>query len=225
MKEYMVPQSLNLVVGKRGNEFLKIEIEVQKNHFKMNLINLSPISIDEVLEDFNSIGWLEKISSLLKNKVQKKCENDYDDTSDIDIVVSHIKSLFEILKKRNRLTNAYEVGNDIDEYEGESIPLVKWLYSFSNRILDSSIMEFVPQIIKKIKEVDIENITIDLTEDLKEKYFLYIGNKKKYKGCVGKLVDTREHSDANSLIEFPGKRDGKTTGRMWCSLENLVLID
>lgn len=225
MEEYMVPQSLNLVVGKRGNEFLKIEIEVQKNHFKMNLINLSPISIDEALEDFNSIEWLEKTSSLLKDKTQKEYKNDYDDISDIDIVVSHTKSLFKILKKRNRLTNAYEIESNIDEYEGESIPLVKWLYSFSNRILDYSIMEFVPQIIKKIKEVDIENITIDLTEDLKEKYFLYIGSKKKYKGCVGKLVSTRENSDANSLIEFPGKRDGKTTGRMWCSLENLVLID
>ena len=180
MEEYMVPQSLNLVVGKRGNEFLKIEIEVQKNHFKMNLINLSPISIDEALEDFNSIEWLEKTSSLLKDKTQKEYKNDYDDISDIDIVVSHTKSLFKILKKRNRLTNAYEIESNIDEYEGESIPLVKWLYSFSNRILDYSIMEFVPQIIKKIKEVDIENITIDLTEDLKEKYFLYIGSKKKY---------------------------------------------
>lgn len=225
MEEYMVPQSLNLVVGKRGNEFLKIEIEVQKNHFKMNLINLSPISIDEALEDFNSIEWLEKTSSLLKDKTQKEYKNDYDDISDIDIVVSHTKSLFKILKKRNRLTNAYEIESNIDEYEGESIPLVKWLYSFSNRILDYSIMEFVPQIIKKIKEVDIENITIDLTEDLKEKYFLYIGSKKKYKGCVGKLVSTRENSDANNLIEFPGRKEGKSTGRMWCSSENLVLID
>ena len=86
-------------------------------------------------------------------------------------------------------------------------------------------MSTVPQIIKKIKEVDIENITIDLTEDLKEKYFLYIGSKKKYKGCVGKLVSTRENSDANNLIEFPGRKEGKSTGRMWCSSENLVLID
>ena len=222
-----MPQNLSLVVGKKENEFLKIEIEVQKNHFKMNLINLSPISIDEVLEDFNSIEWLEKTSSLLEDKIQREYKSDYDiDNIDVvDIVVSHTRSLFEILKQRNRLTNAYEIESNIDEYEGDSIPLVKWLYSFSNRILDYSIMEFVPQIIQKIKEVNIENTKIDLKEDLEEKYFLYIGNKKKYKGCIGKLVTTLEGSDAKTLIEFPGKREGKSTGRMWCSPDNLVLID
>lgn len=222
-----MPQNLSLVVGKKENEFLKIEIEVQKNHFKMNLINLSPISIDEVLEDFNSIEWLEKTSSLLEDKIQKEYESDYDmDNIDVvNIVISHTRSLFEILKQRNRLTNAYEIESNIDEYEGDSIPLVKWLYSFSNRILDYSIMEFVPQIIQKIKEVNIENTKIDLKEDLEEKYFLYIGNKKKYKGCIGKLVTTLEGSDAKTLIEFPGKREGKSTGRMWCSPDNLVLID
>lgn len=222
-----MPQNLSLVVGKKENEFLKIEIEVQKNHFKMNLINLSPISIDEALEDFNSIEWLEKTSSLLEDKIQREYKSDYDiDNIDVvDIVVSHTRSLFEILKQRNRLTNAYEIESNIDEYEGDSIPLVKWLYSFSNRILDYSIMEFVPQIIQKIKEVNIENTKIDLKEDLEEKYFLYIGNKKKYKGCIGKLVTTLEGSDAKTLIEFPGKREGKSTGRMWCSPDNLVLID
>lgn len=222
-----MPQNLSLVVGKKENEFLKIEIEVQKNHFKMNLINLSPISIDEVLEDFNSIEWLEKTSSLLEDKIQKEYESDYDmDNIDVvNIVISHTRSLFEILKQRNRLTNAYEIESNIDEYEGDSIPLVKWLYSFSNRILDYSIMEFVPQIIQKIKEVNIENTKIDLKEDLEEKYFLYIGNKKKYKGCIGKLVTTLEGSDDKTLIEFPGKREGKSTGRMWCSPDNLVLID
>ena len=227
MEEYIALQSLSLVVGKKENEFLKVEIEVQKNHFKMNLVNLSPISLNEVLEDFNSIEWLEKTSSLLKDKIRKECESGYiiPDIDVVDVVVNHVKSLFEILKKRNRLTNTYEIESNIDEYEGESIPLVKWLYSFSNRILDYSIMEFVPQIIQKIKEVDIVNTKIELKEDLKEKYFLYIGEKKKYKGCVGKLVNTRENSDANNLIEFPGKNNGKSTGRMWCSSENLVLID
>lgn len=224
------PQTLSLVVGKKENEFLKIELDVQKNHFKMNLINLSPISVEKVLEDFNSIEWLDKISSLLKNTSQKEDSNYYNvsDVETIEIVVNHVKKLFDVVQTKT-LLNTYEIENNISEYDGDSIPLVKWLYSFSNRILDDSIMEFVPQIIQKIKEVDMGNTIVDindnLNEELNEKYFLYIGDKQKYKGCVGKLTNTRELANATYLLEFAGKKEGKSTGRMWCSLDNLVLIN
>lgn len=212
----------NIIIGQDKNNFLAIQIDMQKNHFKMEFKKLTKVNLEEVLENYNSINWVDKISTLLKHH-----EIDFDiiplDIIELKfktILTKEFKSFIRTLKKNNYCSIEDEYEENLQNYKGNSIYIVKWLYSFANKIIDESVMDIVPEIINKIQIVKVD----ECKDYTKNKYFLYMGKNENYKGCIGEIINLRKNSKTTYLIYFPGKKNEKCSGKLWCSESSLVHI-
>lgn len=217
-------KKITKIVGVNSKNLLKVSLEIQTNHIKMKLNKLRPESIEEKILNFNQISWSKKLGMILKNTNIQDDEINLTEKDIRDMVLNYLKNNVIVEDKVESWKECPEVSVNIEKYHGPSIPLIKWLYNFSNEILDESIMKFVPDIVMDIKDIQYDDVETK-TEYLDE-YVLYMGAMDKYRGCIGLIEKTRNDAEAPTLVAFPGK--SKTTnapGRLWCNNDNLMDIN
>lgn len=211
-----------LIVGKNEEKLLAIEIDMQKNHFKLNLKKLTKVDLEKVLADYNNMDWVDKLTTLseyynlsIDNKDSEIMELRFK-----SFIAKEFRSLVNSLNKNNFYHIEEEFSNNILSYKGSSIYLVDWLNSLANKIIDVSIIEAISDIISKIKTIEIT----DKKFNYKNKYYLYMGKKDSYKGCIGELIKIKDNSKTPYLICFYGKKSEQSSGKLWCSKSNLTSI-
>lgn len=211
-----------LIVGKNEEKLLAIEIDIQKNHFKLNLKKLTKVDLEKVLADYNNMDWVDKLTTLseyynlsIDNKDSEIMELRFK-----SFIAKEFRSLVNSLNKNNFYHIEEEFSNNILSYKGSSIYLVDWLNSLANKIIDVSIIEAISDIISKIKTIEIT----DKKFNYKNKYYLYMGKKDSYKGCIGELIKIKDNSKTPYLICFYGKKSEQSSGKLWCSKSNLTSI-
>lgn len=218
-------KDISKVVGIDDNTLLKVSLEIQTNHIKMKVFKIEPYTIEDFVTKINKIDFFDKLSVLRK---KYSLEFSYTEDELRYLYLDYIKDEYIAFKEESDLKESQELFSNLDKYEGKSMPIVKWLATFSNEILDKSIMEFAPSIVSKIEPLDSESIkrinSLDSYDNINQ-FVVYMGNMKKYRGCIGCIEKTRDNEEASSLVCFHGKgKDKKSQGKLWCSNDNLLVI-
>ena len=213
-----------MIVGCKENEILKINIEVETNHIKLNVETGVLMKVVDFINSFNTTALSEKNSEIL-----------VDEANNQEISEETIREKFKqfVLDKNDVSQYSYndfifsdESFEKIRTYKGKSIDIVDNLRFFNRKILNRQTMEMVSSFIDTIEEIKIEQNTInDIVKGIRE-YVIYMGPNEKYRGCIGKVVRYREDDNATHLIEFPNKfRDSGRIARFWSKPENIVFFE
>lgn len=217
-------KEINKIVGFNDKNLLKVSLEIQTNHIKLKLYKLKPQPVEDFVLDFNNINWNEKCNEILK--IDEYNEGSITETTEEEIrelTVEYLGEKISNLSKRENWVEYPELSSNLDKYEGTSLPLLKWISSFSNEILHHSIMCFVPDFVKKIESI--EDAQLNFKDYSLDDYVLYMGANEKYRGCIGTIERRRDSEDSPTLVEFPGKnKSTKATGRFWCNDDNLLAL-
>ena len=216
-------KEISKIVGIYGKSLLKVSLEIQTNHIKMSLHKLIPSSLDDFITTFNTIDLKQKIKIVTGENIEELYLN-IDEGTVRDFFVEYIKQSYKDFQEKKEWKETSELYANIDKYKGKSIPLTKWIGGFANEILDESIMEFIPSIVAKLKSIE-ERFDIVNNENLGD-FVLYMGDFKKYRGCIGKIEKRREDNDAPTLVTFLGKgKREDIQGKLWCSDDNLLSLN
>lgn len=222
-------KQISEIVGIGNNSLLKVSLEIQTNHIKMKTLKLTRPTIDDFIEKINKISFENKIKDLKEQSNQTDEDlnaNDIEnDKKDYYCYLEYIKSKYIDFLNETKWIEEPELLSNLDNYRGISMPIVKWISGFSNEILDDSIMEFVPAIVKKITPIDIDENYL-YNNFPKRKYYVYVGSMEKYKCCIGSKEKTRDNKESPVLVSFPSKGKTKDTpGKLWCNEANLLEIE
>lgn len=219
-------KEINKIVGFNNENLLKVSLEIQTNHIKLKLYKLKPQSIEDFVLDFNNINWNQKYNKILR--IDEFSEDSIFEITEEEIrelTVEYLEEKINNLNKRENWVEYPELSSNLDKYKGTSLPLLKWISSFSNEILHHSIMCFVPDFVKKIESI--EDTQLKLKDYSLDEYVLYMGANEKYRGCIGTIERRRDSEDSPTLVEFPGRNKSTSkgkTGRFWCNDDNLLSL-
>lgn len=218
-------KEISKIVGIDNKILLRVSLEIQTNHIKMKAFKITPYRIEDFVKKMNKIDFYDKLVVLRKDYVEKF---NYAEDTMRRVYMEYITDQYAVFEKESEFKEIQENFSNLDNYTGTSMPIVKWLSTFSNEVLDMSIMEFVPSIVSKIESIPLDKIEpINYTDehDNINEYVVYMGNMKKYRGAIGYIEKIRDDDDATTLVCFPGKgKDKSGIGKLWCSNDNLLAI-
>ena len=218
-------KKIKKVVGYNSKALLEVNLEIQTNHIKFSLCKIRPKSIKDFVYDFNQMSWKEKLNCILDtNNLAEGTVIDITEKEIREEIINFIYDEIDFLKEKENWIIEDEDIENLKKYKGKSMPLVEWLSTFSNKILDGSVIAFAPDIIRSIE--GLKTIPEEIADIYSfDEYVLYMGPNEKYRGCLGLIDNFRENDEASTLISFPGtKKASKGPRKLWCNDENLLSI-
>lgn len=207
-----------MIVGIKDNSLLDFKIEIETNHIKVYIKKGELPKIEEFINKFNSMLWEDKSSEILEEEI-----------TDEDVIRNKVK---EYVKKKTDL-NLFtfddfvfeeETFNNIRGYNGDFIDVVDNMQYFTNKILPVQVLDMIKGFSENIEPISVEDVSLDSFLTGISDYVLYMGPNPKYRGCIGKVVKTREDA-ASQLVEFPNKfRESGNIARFWSKPVNIVSL-
>lgn len=205
-----------MIVGIKSNSVLDFKLEIETNHIKMYIKKGELLKITEFINKFNSILWEDKFIDILSEEFTEE-----------DVIRDNVK---EYIKKNTDL-NLFTIDDFVFEeestdqirsYEGSSIDIVDNMKHFTNSILPAEVIDMIKDFSDNIDTICIKDVPLESFLNGISDFVLYMGPNPKYRGCIGKIVKTREDA-ASQLVEFPNKfRESGNIARFWSKPENIV---
>lgn len=205
-----------MIVGIKNNSVLNFEIEIEANHIKAYFKKGELHKIEEFIKSFNEADWETKTNNLIS-----------EDDTDENVIREKIKEFIEKetdldLFSFDDLVFTEESIDRIRDYKGKSIEIVDNMKYFTNRILPAEVLNMIADFTENIEPLSIEDVPLSTFLPGVSEYVLYMGPNEKYRGCIGKIVKTRDKA-ASQLVEFPNKfRESGNIARFWSKPQNLV---
>lgn len=205
-----------MIVGIKSNSVLDFKIEIETNHIKVYVKKGELPKITEFINKFNAILWEDKEPEILEEEI-----------TDEDIIRNKVK---DYVKKKTDLSLftfddfvfEEENFNNIRGYNGDFVDVVDNMKYFTNKILPVQVLDMIKGFSENIEPISVEDVSLDSFLTGISDYVLYMGPNPKYRGCIGKVVKTREDA-ASELVEFPNKfRESGNIARFWSKPENIV---
>lgn len=205
-----------MIVGIQDNSILDFELNIETNHVKMYFKKGTLKEIENFINSFNAKLWEDKFNEILD-----------EDITDENIVRNKV---CEYVLKHTDLSKytlddfIFEEENidNIRKYNGPSIDVVDNMKYFLNVKLPTQVIDMLKEFSSNIEYIEKDGVSLESFLSGISEYVLYMGPNEKYRGCIGKIVDTRE-DPAPLLVEFPNKfRDSGRIARFWSKPSNLV---
>lgn len=205
-----------MIVGINNNSILDFKVEIETNHIKLYLQKGNLNKIEEFIKVFNVVSWEDKVKDILDNE-----------DTDENVVRNKIK---EFIEKETDL-NLFsfddfvfedENFNNIRNYKGNSIDVVDNIRYFTNKVLPTQVIDMISDFAENIEGISIKDAPLNSFLTGISEFVLYMGPNEKYRGCVGRIVRTRDKA-SSLLVEFPNKfRESGNIARFWSKPENII---
>ena len=205
-----------MIVGINGNSVLKFNMIVESNHIKLELMKGTLNQIEEFISNFNALIWEEKASKVSTIDVGEDEDITRNKIKDYIVRETDLSqySIDDFVYKEEDLSN-------IRSYDGDSINIIDNLKYFVNLILPKEVIDMLTDANDNIKYLDASIPLSDFISGISE-YVVYMGPNPKYRGCIGKIVKTRDDV-ASLLVEFPNKfRESGRIARFWSKPINVL---
>lgn len=206
------------IIGFKNASILKANISFEENQVKVVLEKGTNQSLMEVLSSIQNLSFEEKVNYLQTEgyDIDENYENFF------------IK-LIEYIDDKNILKTINEEDFEFEEedikfakkYRGANVHLIDNIKYFQNKELSTDVISMINSICNKSLTDEYSNQVINQMTDT----VVYVGQNKKYEGCIGMIVETR-NDVASKLVEFPGKyNDNGTVCAYWVEPKNLIFIN
>lgn len=207
-----------MIVGIKSNSLLDFKIEIEANHIKVYIKKGELPKIVEFINKFNAMLWEDKSSEILEEEITEE-----------DVIRNKVK---DYVKKNTDLSLftfddfvfEEESFNNVRGYNGDFINVVDNMQYFTDKILPIQVIDMIKGFSENIEPISVEDVSLDSFLTGISDYVLYMGPNPKYRGCIGKIVKTREDA-ASQLVEFPNKfRESGNIARFWSKPVNIVSL-